>query len=51
MKTLRQENSFASQKIEIEQDKIFVFVKIFWIFSKYYGGYIASLHSKRKYKK
>ncbi|WP_319421668.1 hypothetical protein [Pleurocapsa sp. FMAR1] len=36
------------EKIEIEENKIILFCQKFWQFSKFYGEYLGSLHSKKK---
>lgn len=38
--------NLATQKIEIEENKILEFFKKFWRFSNFYGEYLASLCSK-----
>lgn len=45
MKLSKEEPNFAHSEIEIEQNKILLFLQKFWRFSKFYGEYLASLHS------
>ncbi len=48
MKLSKGNPDLAYEKIEIEENKIIVFLQNFWQFSKFYGQYLASLHSKDK---
>lgn len=44
----RVNQELATEKLEFESDKILEFVKKFWQFSKFYGEYLASMHSGSK---
>lgn len=48
MKLTKQGQNLAYDKIEIEDNKILLFLQRFWQFSKFYGEYLASLHSQKK---
>lgn len=48
MKLSQKKTDLAYEKIEIEENKILLFVQKFWRFSKFYGEYLGSLHSKKK---
>ncbi len=48
MKLSKENPDLADKRIEIKENKIIVFLQSFWQFSKFYGNYLASLHSKNK---
>ena len=48
MNLSQEEQNLAYKKIEIEQNKMLLFLQKFWQFSKFYGEYLGSLHSKNK---
>ncbi len=48
MKFSERKPDLVYEKIEIEENKIILFCQKFWQFSKFYGNYLASLHSKNK---
>lgn len=48
MKFSERKPDLVYEKIEIKENKIIVFLQNFWQFSKFYGNYLGSLHSKNK---
>ena len=48
MKFSERKPDLMYEKIEIEENKIIIFLQRFWQFSKFYGDYLANLHSKKK---
>ena len=48
MRLSSEPKDFKHKNIEIEQNQILIFLQNFWKFSKFYGEYLASLHSKNK---
>ncbi len=48
MSLSKNKSSLAYEKIEIQENKIILVCQNFWQFSKFYGKYLGSLHSKNK---
>ena len=48
MKTSAKRTKTYYKNIEIKQDNVLILLRNFWKFSKFYGEYLANLHSKNK---
>ena len=48
MKIFIKRTDIEYKNIKIKQDNVLILLRNFWKFSKFYGEYLANLHSKNK---